>query len=102
MQSELKFPEFLSDKKAKKLIEQLLSHNPQQRHGGSFTSLKAHPWFEDFNWPELVNQNNIRLEPPYIPDKASQRQNKQLASRATNEMLDAIKEFEDEEDHISM
>jgi len=28
MQSELKFPEFINDKKAKKLIEQLLNHNP--------------------------------------------------------------------------
>lgn len=36
MQTELKFPEFLHDKKAKKIIEQLLSHNPSQRHGGSF------------------------------------------------------------------
>lgn len=45
MQSELKFPEFINDKKAKKLIEQLLSHNPEQRHGGSFANLKTHPWF---------------------------------------------------------
>ena len=45
MQSELKFPEFLSDKKAKKIMEQLLSHNPEHRHGGSFANLKAHPWF---------------------------------------------------------
>ena len=36
MQNELTFPPFLHDKKAKKLIEQLLSHNPLQRHGGSF------------------------------------------------------------------
>ncbi len=33
MQSKLEFPVFIKDKKAKKLIEQLLSHHPDQRHG---------------------------------------------------------------------
>ena len=67
MQSELKFPEFIIDKKAKKLIEQLLSHNPEQRHGGSFAHLKTHSWFEDFNWNDLLIKNDKKLEPPYIP-----------------------------------
>lgn len=40
----------MNDKKAKKLIDQLLNHNPEQRHGGSFANLKLNPWFEDFNW----------------------------------------------------
>lgn len=64
MQTELKFPEFLHDKKAKKLIEQLLSHNPSQRHGGSFENLKRHPWFSDFKWDSLLNG---KMTPPKVP-----------------------------------
>ena len=67
MQTELKFPEFLHDKKAKKLVEQLLSHNPSQRHNGSFESLKKHSWFDDFRWEGLVKKDSRRLKPPTIP-----------------------------------
>lgn len=67
MQSEMKFPEFVNDKKARKLIEQLLSHNPDQRHSGSFAALKAHSWFEEFNWNDLILRNSRKLDPPYIP-----------------------------------
>jgi cGMP-dependent protein kinase len=44
------FPSFLREKKAKKLIDQLLSKVPDLRMGGSFSSLKAHAWFSDFDW----------------------------------------------------
>lgn len=63
----------MNDKKAKKLIDQLLNHNPEQRHGGSFANLKANPWFEDFNWQQLIGMHSQSLVPPYIPDKAAQR-----------------------------
>jgi cGMP-dependent protein kinase len=68
MRNELKFPDFIKDKKAKKLMEQLLSHNPDLRHGGSFAALKTNPWFEGFDWQDLLNRNDKKLEPPYIPD----------------------------------
>lgn len=68
MRNELKFPDFIKDKKAKKLMEQLLNHNPDLRHGGSFAALKANPWFEGFDWQDLLNRNDKKLEPPYIPD----------------------------------
>jgi hypothetical protein len=31
-------------------MEQLLNHNPDLRHGGSYVALKANPWFEGFEW----------------------------------------------------
>ena len=84
MQSDLKFPEFLHDKKAKKLIEQLLSHNPNQRHGGSFTALRNNPWFENFNWKYLVEKNKTKLPPPFIPPNISSGKFKNLPNDSTN------------------
>lgn len=89
MQSELRFPEFINDKKAKKLIEQLLNHNPEQRHGGSFANLKAHPWFEDFNWNDLLMRNEKKLEPPYLPD-VNLRNVKEMASSASVDFLSKL------------
>ena len=57
----------MHDKKAKKLIEQLLSHNPAQRHGGSFQNLKKHSWFENFRWKALLERNKHDLQPPAFP-----------------------------------
>jgi cGMP-dependent protein kinase len=50
MNKKLSFPGFTKDKKAKKIIEQLLSTIPEARSGGSFTTLKSHPWFNNFDW----------------------------------------------------
>jgi len=61
MRNELKFPDFIKDKKAKKLMEQLLNHNPEMRSGGSFAALKNNPWFEGFDWQELLNRNDKKL-----------------------------------------
>jgi cGMP-dependent protein kinase len=49
---ELKYPRSLKDKKARKLMEQLLNKNePEGRLGGpTFMSLKNNPWFEGINW----------------------------------------------------
>ena len=44
------YPSFFRDKKGKKLIDQLLSKIPETRLGGSYASLKAHNWFQDFDW----------------------------------------------------
>lgn len=45
--AEVKYPKYLKDKKAKKLIDQLLTKaEPDNRLGGSsYSSLKSHPWF---------------------------------------------------------
>jgi len=45
----------------------LLSHNPAQRHSGSFENLKRHSWFEDFNWAALLEKRHLNLKPPIIP-----------------------------------
>lgn len=66
MRSEIRFPTFLKDRKAKRLMEQLLSKVPEIRLGGSYAALKAHPWFDSFDWDKLYNKE---LKPPYIPPK---------------------------------
>lgn len=71
---ELKYSRSLKDKKAKKLMDQLLNKNePESRLGGpTFASLKNNPWFENINWddlyekkleaPEFTRNNNIEGE----------------------------------------
>jgi len=44
----------------------LLNKIPEARNNGSYTALKVHPWFEDFDWDGLLNET---LEPPYKPPK---------------------------------
>lgn len=46
----VQFPAFLQDKKARRLIDQLLHKIPEERLGGSYSKLKANPWFEDFDF----------------------------------------------------
>lgn len=41
------------DKRAKKIIEQFLSHNPDTRLEGSFDNIKSNPWFNSINWQKL-------------------------------------------------
>jgi cGMP-dependent protein kinase len=40
----------LKDRKARKLIDQLLNKTPELRNGGSFAALKANQWFDSFDW----------------------------------------------------
>lgn len=61
MSTELRFPSFMKDKLSRKIIEQLLSKQPEARLGASFASLKAHPWFDDFDWDKLFART---LQPP--------------------------------------
>jgi hypothetical protein len=56
--------------------------------------LKSHPWFEEFNWNELLNQNNSRLEPPYIPDKKSSVSKKEIIGKTNIRLLDHLRELE--------
>lgn len=48
---------------SKKMIERLLNKNPDARLGTSYAALKAHPWFETFDWvsstPTLLSISNF-------------------------------------------
>jgi len=48
------YPNFLKDKKARKIIDQMLNKVPELRLGGSYESLKTHPWFSNFDWVCLI------------------------------------------------
>lgn len=42
----------------------MLSRVPEVRLGGSYSTLKANPWFESFDWDKLLDKE---LKPPYPP-----------------------------------
>jgi cGMP-dependent protein kinase len=47
-------------KHAKNLICQLLDkNNPTNRLGGSYSNLKGHPFFQNFDWNSLINRSMI-------------------------------------------
>lgn len=46
----LTYPNYVKDKNAKKVMEQLLSKIPEIRLGSSYASLKANVWFSSFDW----------------------------------------------------
>lgn len=48
------FPNFMKDKKAKKIIDQMLSKIPEARLGGSYASLKSHIWYQNFDWVNII------------------------------------------------
>ena len=60
----ISYPHYMNDRKAKKMIEQLLNKVPEVRLGGSYTALKNHPWFSGFDWDKLMAK---KLNPTYIP-----------------------------------
>jgi cGMP-dependent protein kinase len=67
--SQLSFPHsFLKpeNRKAKSIMEQLLSRTPERRLGGSFAALKAHQWFDDFDWDKLLDKD---IKAPFLPKK---------------------------------
>jgi len=37
---------------------------PEVRLGGSYATLKANPWFENFDWDKLLDKE---LKAPFIP-----------------------------------
>jgi hypothetical protein len=41
----VEFPRNFKDRRAKKLIETMLSLNPEARYNGSYSNLKTNPWF---------------------------------------------------------
>jgi cGMP-dependent protein kinase len=50
LSKKLNYPAYVKDKKAKKILEQLLNRTPESRSGGSFAALKSNAWFENFDW----------------------------------------------------
>lgn len=62
----LTYPNYLKDKKAKKLIDQLLNKVPEMRLGESYGALKAHAWFENFDWDKLLEKE---LKAPFLPSQ---------------------------------
>jgi len=63
----IKYPSYLKDKRAKRLMDQLINKVAEVRLGGSFASLKANPWFESFDWDKLLDKE---LKAPYLPPKS--------------------------------
>lgn len=49
------YPFGMRDKKARKIIDQLLSKIPEIRLGGSYACLKSHMWFSNFDWVNNFN-----------------------------------------------
>jgi cGMP-dependent protein kinase len=46
----LTYPSFVKDRKAKKIMDQLINKTPELRLGGSYAALKANAWFDQFDW----------------------------------------------------
>lgn len=47
-------------------MNQLMNKVPEVRLGGSYASLKSNPWFQKFDWDDLMDR---KLKSPYIPPK---------------------------------
>lgn len=53
IKKQITYPNFLKDKKARKIIDQMLNKVPELRLGGSYASLKNNPWFSNFDWVDF-------------------------------------------------
>lgn len=86
----LTYPNYVKDKNAKKVMEQLLSKIPEIRLGSSYASLKANVWFSSFDWDKLLDKE---LKPPYIPPKNKMINDKEIEKLiSTNKLvIDEIK-----------
>jgi len=60
----IKYPAYMKDRKAKKLMEQLINKVAEVRLGGSFAALKAQQFFDTFNWDDLLDR---KLKSPWVP-----------------------------------
>ena len=87
IKKEISFPAHLKDKKAKKLMDQLLSKVPDIRLGGSYRALKENPWFENFDWvsvqAQLIEKKKDKLiekeiKTPYTPSIEKYFSNEEL------------------------
>ena len=44
------YPTYVTEKDAKKMMDQLINKIPEARLNGSHSNLKAHPYFNGFSW----------------------------------------------------
>jgi cGMP-dependent protein kinase 1 len=58
--NELNFPPFVKDSGFKNVMKALLRKNPVSRVG-NLNQIKAHPWFEGFDWVSRIKFININL-----------------------------------------
>lgn len=90
----IKYPSYLKDKKAKRLMDQLINKVAEVRLGGSYAALKANPWFENFDWDKLLDKE---LKVPYQPPKeklisdADIKKAEQAGKKVINEIEDEQK-----------
>ncbi|KAM3128079.1 hypothetical protein pb186bvf_019842 [Paramecium bursaria] len=86
----IQYPGYMADKTAKPFIEQLLNKIPEIRLGGSYTTIKANPWFKDLSWDQLLQK---KLKAPFQPPKdklITPEQVRQLGAKNTS-VLEQIK-----------
>lgn len=62
----LTFPSYFKDKNTKDLIKKLLVKTPEKRLGKTFGEIKGHPFFNEFEWDNLMNK---MIKPPIIPNE---------------------------------
>jgi cGMP-dependent protein kinase 1 len=70
---EITFPSYVKDASAKTLVAQFLDKTPACRLGGSYTTLKQHPFFNHFNWVLSTQyKKDLLLErkkaAPFVPN----------------------------------
>lgn len=56
LKNPLTFPKHMKDPVSNSFVSQLLSKNPDSRLGGSYSDLKKHPFFQGFDWHQLINK----------------------------------------------
>ena len=64
IKNQVNFPQFMKDRKAKKLIQQLINKIPEGRLGGSFPALKSHEFFSNLDWVLLIAGKTLQEGTP--------------------------------------
>ncbi|CAK66144.1 unnamed protein product (macronuclear) [Paramecium tetraurelia] len=95
MNTQIKYPTFLKDRYAKKLMEQLMNRQPEIRLGASYSALKAHPWFDDFDFDKLFSKE---LKPPYLPKAENMVSENDIQKRFNQNKL-VVQEIKHEQDN---
>ncbi|CAD8213308.1 unnamed protein product [Paramecium octaurelia] len=95
MNTQIKYPTFLKDRYAKKLMEQLMNRQPETRLGASYSALKAHPWFDDFDFDKLFSRE---LKPPYLPKAENMVSENDIQKRFNQNKL-VVQEIKHEQDN---
>nr|CAD79354.1 cGMP-dependent protein kinase [Paramecium tetraurelia] len=94
MNTQIKYPTFLKDRHAKKFMEQLMNRQPETRLGASYSALKAHQWFDDFDFDKLFSRE---LKPPYLPKPENMVSEQDIQKRFNQNKL-VLQEIKNEQD----